>query len=534
MNIRLNFFLLSVLIASNCAANSIIDQTTQSDLDIVRKDRKTLGDVVNNTITISGRKRLDHFLLNPTVSLDTLAQRQQFLSCLIANNALYSSLEELLGQLPEHEVVMHNAEDKDPIAQKALERVYFSLPLLKRYNTSPYALYLGYVMHVTGLCAPLVEHIVLHLGIDLLAHKSHCSHHGHDHHHGHNHDHGHRKKNNANLTYYGLQTLHWALHVPGLYEMGSDIKHRALMMKYLQNEMIHVSHYIKRSRDMYMVLKKHDVASSALESYIVLNNFFGLSAECSDSCKRLLALLESGTFTGSASVWNNAGNVLAAYHLYRACQDELLLLVQAIGEIDVWVGSARLLKNKTEAEPWCFVTFSSDESPRLIAKNVRHLFINKDKIRTWDVSTDKGNHTFITGDNGSGKSTYLNGTGHAIILAQTLGIVPAESFQIKPFAQICTYRFIEDNIFEGTSRFYAECARIDTILKAVANSLECCCVLLDEPFTSTHRARGSQYLKQILSNLFTMNHVVSFTTTHYGSVDTLVDDYEMVNSLHLS
>ena len=34
--------------------------------------------------------------------------------------------------------------------------------------------------------------------------------------------------------YYGLQGLHWGLHIPGLYDMATDIKDRALMIKYMQ------------------------------------------------------------------------------------------------------------------------------------------------------------------------------------------------------------------------------------------------------------------------------------------------------------
>src|SRR5579872_367951 len=246
VNSRFKFFLVGLLIASNICADPVIDQATQIDLDLVRKDKTTLGDVINNTVTLSGKKRLDYFLLNPTTSLDVLKNRQQFLSYLLDNNQLYSELKNHLAQLSGHESFLQDPGSKDPLAQKALERVYFSLPVLKRFNSSPYALYMGYLMHITGLCAPLVEHVVMHLGIDLLAGQSHacCSHAGH------NHDH----EDGNNATYYGLQTLHWALHVPGLYDMGCDIRHRALMMKYLQNEMIHISQYLKRSKDIHAVL----------------------------------------------------------------------------------------------------------------------------------------------------------------------------------------------------------------------------------------------------------------------------------------
>ncbi|HRN77752.1 MAG TPA: hypothetical protein PLU71_00790 [Candidatus Dependentiae bacterium] len=537
MNIKWSSLVLSVLMACNAAAQVVIDQKTYVDLDLKHTDRKTLGDMVNNTITLSGRNRLNNLFLNPTASLDVLRNRQQCIAHLRDHEVLHTSLKDLLNQLAQHEFSLHEHIAKDPLVEKVLDRVYFSWPVLKKFNTSAYALYFGYITHIVGLCAPLAEHIALHMGIDLLASHKHCSHHDHGHKkHDHKKKHSHKKDHEqvSDLSYYGVQVLHWGLHVPGLYDMGADIWHRAQMMKYLQNEMIHIAAYVRKSRELYALLQKSHNNFAMIEAYNTLDNFFGSSATCSDACKRLFQLLERTTFTGEARVFNNVGNVLAAYNAYRDSRDELLLLADAIGDIDVWVGSAQLLKNTTKSDTWCFVTFAATESPRIVGKNVRHLFINKEQVRGWNISTVRGTHIFITGDNGAGKSTYLNGTGHAVILAQTLGIVPAEYFELTPFTHICTYRFIEDNIFEGTSRFYAECMRVDTILKTTQDSNGFCFVALDEPYTSTNRERGLQYLQEALAKLFGMYHVVSLTSTHYGSLNTLFDVHEQVQCLHLS
>jgi hypothetical protein len=468
------------------------------------------------------------------VSVDLLDNRQRFICYLCDTDELSHSLKNFLRQLAPHESFLQVSQGKDVFADNALERVYFSLPPLKKFNTSSYALYFAYVAHILGICAPLAEHIALHIGIDLLASHKHCGHHGHGH--GHNKvkkgKHGHH--GGHDLSYYGLQILHWGLHVPGLYDMGADIWQRALLMKHLQGELIHIASYVKNAKNIYALLHQHARNEFSVEAYSALSSFFGSTPTCSDACTRLFELLECSTFEGGASVFNNVGNVLATYRLYQESQDELRAVVQAIGEVDVWVSAAEIMSSSTASSPWCFVNYLADASPSIIANNLRHLFIAEEKVRGWDVCIKDVKHTFITGDNGAGKSTYLNGTGHAIILAQTLGIAPAAYFALTPFANICTYRFIEDNIFEGTSRFYAECARLDKILQIAKDCNGFCCVLLDEPFTSTHVDRGRQNLQEALSAIFSMAHVVSFTSTHYGALKTLMNQPENVLNLHLS
>ena len=122
----------------------------------------------------------------------------------------------------------------DHLGEKSLERVYFSWSRLKHLNTNPYALDIAYGMHIASMCAPLAEHIILHLGIDLLANATHGDHHDHDHHDHHHHHHGcshahhHHDSGSSDMTYYGLQALHWGLHLPSLYDMACDIQDRAL------------------------------------------------------------------------------------------------------------------------------------------------------------------------------------------------------------------------------------------------------------------------------------------------------------------
>ena len=205
--------------------------------------------MLDKTITSSGKKHLRFFGAS-TDDIATLQARQSYLQFLERRTQLKADLASRLSIAAACESSL--SARTDDLGKKALERVYFSLPFLQRYNSSePYGLDVAYVANLVGTCAPLFEHIIMHLGIQLLAsgstakksdhghkHKDHK--HEHKHHHGCDHSHG-----STGLAYYGLQAFHWGLHIPGLYEMACDIKQKALMVSYLQNRMITVANYVR-------------------------------------------------------------------------------------------------------------------------------------------------------------------------------------------------------------------------------------------------------------------------------------------------
>ncbi len=505
---------------------TVIDQKTLIDLDALPKNgRQSLAHILQQPYTLHGKEYLYAALSTPITSIETLHQRQADILFLIDNKDLAQALRAHLSLVAPHEQAVSCAStSKNPLSAKALNGVYFSSEKLQKYNTVPLALDVGYLMHIAGLCLPLAEYAILHTGIGVLFNLSH--------------DHsscgGHHPTPEAGaLKYYGAQTAILACHVPSFYEMVKNIKERALITQFLQQEMIHVSAITKQARAIYYLLKQDKEYSENFDTVSKLEYFFGKTPRCSAPCQKLLWLLKRDTFTTEVASLSHVGNILAAYRLYHEVHEELALLTQALGEIDLYLACADTMRNQTEQEPWCFVEYKDAGAPSIVAQNLRHLFLQKSIIKPWSVDISEMSHTLLTGDNGSGKSTYINGLGQALLLAQTLGIVPAQKFAVTPFAHIATYRFIDDNIFEGTSRFYAECARIENILETVEQATGFCCILLDEPFTSTHATKGCAYLQEAFKRLLATRHTVSFVATHYHTLDTLVAEYTKTRHLHL-
>jgi hypothetical protein len=490
----------------------LVDVTTQRDLDL-QSEQKTLASALGVTKTVGGKKTLQECIAHPTDDTKILIQRQNIVCFLVQQDHLLEDLAEELAQIADYEPALAEHND-DPISKKALEQMYFSLPKLCRFNTNPYALDVAYVTHIAGLCAPLAEHIIMHLGIDLLAKAAGNKECVHDHHHDHHHDH----EDGNTAVYYGLQALHWGLHVPGLYDMGQGIKHRALMIKLIQAQTIQIARYVQSAEKTYKLLRQHKADASSFESFATLRYFFAKHSKCSPDFKHLLQLLHTPTFSGEASLCSHVGNVLAAYSAYKKVSDEFKLLLGAVNRIDMYVTVAGLVKHQTTQKPWSFVTFNTtSQKPVCIINNLSHLFLPHSQ--PLNFSSQDGIHTLVTGDNGSGKSTYLHGIGHAVILAQTFGVVPATYCELTPFSHIYTFRFIQDNMSAGISRFYAECQRVDTIIDTVTKNSQFSFVLIDEPFTFTTPEKGHTHLQKALIDLGALPNTISFVATHYKNFD---------------
>ncbi len=503
--------------------HGLLDQKSALDLEILpRGTHQSLFATINQTSTLQGSEFLKKILSQPIICIKTLKERQHYIQFFITHTEQSQELRKCLSRLAQHEKALQLSALRNPLSDATLQGVYFSSQPLRKYNSSPYALDAGYLIHIAGLCLPLAEYLILHTSIGWLFNAEH--------------DHsacgGHHPTPEAGLVkYYGAQAAILGCHIPSLYEMGTTIKHRALITKRMQQDMIHVRKYLKQAQGIYTLLKQEKQLTD-FKPLQTLETFFDPAAGC---CRfqELIQLLESSTFSGKSSVINHVGKVLAAYMLYSEVQEDFLKIGKALGEIDFYLSLAHTMETQTETTPWCFVDYQDASVPSITTRNLRHLFLKHDALRATDIDCTQTLHTLITGDNGSGKSTYINGLGHALVLAQSVGIVPACTFEVTPLSNIRTYRFIEDNIFEGTSRFYAECARIEDILQTIENSIGFCCVLLDEPFTSTHAVKGCNHLQNALTRLFSMRHVISFTATHYHMLNNLVEGSKQIKSMRL-
>jgi energy-coupling factor transporter ATP-binding protein EcfA2 len=167
---------------------------------------------------------------------------------------------------------------------------------------------------------------------------------------------------------------------------------------------------------------------------------------------------------------------------------------------------------KLDAEPEQLAT-----EPKLDAEP------EKADIEKIDTSTELVMpNCLLTGPNGSGKSTFLKSIMSAVIMAQTLGIVPASECKITPFTYLSTYLNIPD--CQGKeSLFQAEMRRCHTHLaklKALEQAGKFSFNIMDEIFVSTNYKEGVSGAYAVIKALAKCSHSLNIITTHFDKLTT--------------
>jgi len=144
------------------------------------------------------------------------------------------------------------------------------------------------------------------------------------------------------------------------------------------------------------------------------------------------------------------------YQQVRAHQKEAQETINLLGEMEVAIS---LLRHKRDFELICQPHFSKEGGIR--GKSLYHPLISNPVVN--DVSFEK--NMVISGDNASGKSTYLKMVAINCILAQGLGFAYGESFEL-PYGHVMTSMDVSDDIEVGDSYFITESK---TILRMIEN-----------------------------------------------------------------
>ncbi len=131
-----------------------------------------------------------------------------------------------------------------------------------------------------------------------------------------------------------------------------------------------------------------------------------------------------------------------------------------------------------------------------------------------------GQIIILTGPNGGGKTTYMQGVGIVHILAQLGCHVPGEQALVSPLDHLFTHFPLEEKPESGTGRFGEEAVRLSKIFEEITrHSL----VLLNESFSSTSFSE-SLYLAQDIVRLLRRIGVRAIYSTHLHELANQVDE----------
>jgi len=250
--------LCALLVNATYSENPIVDAAQLRDQQILTTFKGAPGLIaaVDKTSTSMGKKLLADLLVKPTDKIEQLKAFQAATKAVMHNAVLAQKLDGELARFAKHEAEIGHAET-DPVAQKAVQELYFQNKYLQELNKYPAALCAGLVAHAVSIFEPFVEHVALHMGLghigcshDHTPKKSHThTHNGHTctHDHGHNAKHGHDTHSSVITNVItGLKlanAVHFAMHAISLKDMVGDVVRKAELIEEMQKKLIcHLSY----------------------------------------------------------------------------------------------------------------------------------------------------------------------------------------------------------------------------------------------------------------------------------------------------
>ena len=519
---------------------SIIDQTTWKDLNLLDGSEKNpatyLGSIINHTITALGKAYLLGTIARPIADSAELMSRQEIVKCLIKNQPLLTLLDNSLKPMAEGEKQLFSFWGKRFALPGTIFKQYWTITnkLDEKLNNNALALDIKSAWTNTQKCMGTAIQasstiLLTAYGIYSLVHSmigpkqtpeslKFLE------------DYAKRFTGTAGPIYAILSSVDPTLQsiaaltagiVNGLSLKSSIAWTKADMAieAILQNKFVAIAQYIKGMKKIYELSQAHPTFFNRLDNFTNL-------ARCVKNLKLkpLFDILASNTFSQESNYFFRRGNVLLACKLLqdKSIQKELEKGFAAIAEIDMYVSIAKLFNQfKDDRVKFCFPTYKLyKKSPKIALENYWNPFVDPKKVITNSInlgSTEQTRNGIITGPNSGGKSTILKSIALSIILAQSIGIAPAQSMSFTPFSHLATYMDISDDISNKTSLFQAEVDRAVNLQNTIrslpyANFSFC---IFDELFSGTSPDEGKSIAYATAEAIGQLPNSICMIATHF-------------------
>jgi hypothetical protein len=162
----------------------------------------------------------------------------------------------------------------------------------------------------------------------------------------------------------------------------------------------------------------------------------------------LREFLKKSTFKGKASIFSSAGNINYAQSLLFKTMGYTVGLMQAIGNIDAFLAVARLAcDHELKDEKYCFVNFTDAQTSSVQLTNAWSPASKESVLYNFSLA---GNNALISGVRNSGKTTAVQSICHALVMAQSFGVAPAESCTLCPLYKIIMTHVDNEDCLEIT------------------------------------------------------------------------------------
>jgi DNA mismatch repair protein MutS len=460
-----------------------------------------------DTQTTMGKVELQKMLALPTTDIEKLRQRQAFIKKLINNSDLLITLEQHLANLQETESeILSFWKTSDAPSTMLFDKHYSTW--FPKLNQNKYFLELSVLWQTViypslipvclggGLGYGLVKFLSLPEAIKTIAINKI------------------RELYSESPTMSAVSLFYATIVAFSIYAPISNAIEYNQTSNLVQQKMISIASFSNALHAIDQTLAQNSMDAALFSDQKDINTKF------SEKLQEFRTLLATNTFKGKASVFSLKGKALAAFKIMHEIKDQFAPLLKMVGKIDAFVAIAKFMKSKMSNSHarYCFADYEVATTPHLALTDFWHPRLNQDKVVTnsVEIGGNGASNIIITGPNAGGKSTVLKGIAIAIILAQTLGIVPASSMTFTPFAQTNAYLNIADTT--GTASLYqAEMRRAQSLISSIKKleKNQFSFVIMDEIFTGTNHEEGQAGAYGVAKGLAKFANNMCVMATHY-------------------
>lgn len=216
----------------------------------------------------------------------------------------------------------------------------------------------------------------------------------------------------------------------------------------------------------------------------------------------------------------NIGDILYIKKNIQIIEELNSSIIKYIGLIDSYINISDLLDTKL----FCLPEYKYYKKPKIRGFNIWHPILKIDQIRN-DIELNNS-IMIITGPNTSGKSTFMKTVMICVYLSQTIGVVPADYFELTPFNKLFTYMNIPDSIGRE-SLFEAEMNRCWNYLNFLkeSKSNEFIFSIIDELFTGTNPEEGKISSINVCKKIIKYSNSIQMISTHFRVLGNLINEY---------
>lgn len=277
-------------------------------------------------------------------------------------------------------------------------------------------------------------------------------------------------------------------------------------LEYMRKQVASMAQLWHHLKELHARISASDVLKKALPHADAITKLMHSTGDL----KKLITLLESGTFTGNGSCVLDSGRILAAYNLLHKQKTHFIEACAFVGEVDALYAAAHLVQEKN----YCLATVVAGDTPYVHAQELYHPLLNDAHAVRNTIMLNEKKHMIITGPNGSGKTVFMTALADALIMAQSFGIAPAQTFTFTPFDQIHTYLNEQEDLKNGISTFMAEQKQLAHIKESLTTAppTHKTFILMDEPAKGTVERSGGPLVYQAAQDLDAPNSMIILAT----------------------